>query len=280
MARYIPFAISALALAAAVVAFASGEHEGLLPAAAELYPQRYELPVLEELISIYEGALEEGGNDPEILPRLAQFWYERAMLVPKEEKKACFERARDYALKALRADPGFAAREREEGLVAAIKASDDKAALLWYAASQGQLLGMINPLSALRLMKPVRAAYERVAELEETFWGCSALHALGAFEANLATNPFARLFFGGSLEKARGYFERAVSLCPDYLVNYVEYAANYAVSTKDVELFRSLIEKALHGPIGDWPFWNRIAKMDAEALIEEHPELWGEDGSP
>lgn len=263
------------------IAFGSEEHEGVLPAAVELYPQRYELPVLERIISIYEEALEERGDDAEILSRLAQFWYERAMLVPKEEKKACFERARDYALEALRADTGFAAREKEEGLVAAIQASENKAALLWYATAQGQLLGMMNPLSAFRLMKPVQAAYERVVELEETFWGCSALHALGALEANLATTPVVNLFFRASLERAREeYFERALALCPDYLENYRVYAEEYALPKEDAELFRELLEKVLNGPIGDWPFWNRIAKMNAEVLIEEHPDLWGEDGAP
>ena len=259
------------------IAFGSGEHEGVLPAAAELYPQRYELAVLERIISVYEEALEERGNDIDILSRLAQFWYERAMLVAEEEKKACFERARDYALEALRADPGFAAREKEEGLIAAIQASQNKAALLWYAAAQGQLLSMISPLSAFRLMKPMRAAYERVAGLEETFWGCSALHALGALEANLATTPVVNLFFRASLDRAREeYFERALALCPDYLENYCVYAQEYAVPQKDAELFRKLLQKVLGGPVGNWPFWNRIAKLDAEALIAANPDLWGE----
>jgi len=256
---------------------ASGEHEGLLPTAAELYPQRYELPVLERLIALYEGALVDNPNDRELLSRLAQFWYERGILVADEaEKKENFERARDYALSALRVDPGFVGREKEEGLVAAIKASDDKAALLWYAAAQGQLLGMISPLTAFRLMKPVKAAYERVAELEETFWGCSAVHALGAFEANIATTPIVNLFMRASLERAREYFERAIELCPDYLANYWIYARDYAVPKKDAGLFRELLSHVLEGPIDPWPFWNRIAKMDAEALIAEHPELWGE----
>lgn len=268
--------ISALALLASVFlgGLASGEHEGLLPAAAELYPRRYELPVLERLIGIYEGALADRGDAPGILSRLAQFWYERAMLV--DEKRACFEEARDYALAALRAGPGFAELEREGGLVEAIGASADKAALLWYAAAQGQLLGMMNPLAAMRLMRPVRAAYERVAELEETFWGCSAIHALGAFEANIASNPLARLFLGGSWERAREYFERAVSLCPGYLQNYVVYARDYAVPRRDAELFRALLSRVIEGPIDPWPFWNRVSKRDAEALIREHPELWGE----
>ncbi|MGY4707579.1 TRAP transporter TatT component family protein [Candidatus Bipolaricaulota sp. J31] len=274
MSRGMVFCAVLIVLSGGVLA--SGEHEGLLPAAAELYPQRYEYPVLERLIGLYEGALVDDPSDRELLSRLAQFWYEKAMLVPEEEKKACFERARDYALAALRANLAFVEMERKEGLVAAIKACDDKAALLWYAASQGQLLGMINPLSAFRLMKPVRAAYERVAELEETFWGCSALHALGAFEANMATTPVVNLLFGASLEVARGYFERAIELCPDYLENYYVYARDYAVPVKDAALFRRLLRRVLEAPIGGWPFWNRIAKMDAEALIAEHPELWGE----
>ncbi len=255
---------------------ASGEHEGLLPAAAEIYPRRYELPVLERLIAIYEGALAEDGEDAGILARLAQFWYERGVLAPEGEKRGYFERARDYALAALRTDPRFAGLEREEGLVAAIRASDDVAALLWYAAAQGQLLGMINPLTAFRLMKPVKAAYERVVELEETFWGCSAVHALGAFEANIATTPIVNLLMRASLERAREYFERAIELCPDYLANYWIYARDYAVPKKDAGLFRELLSHVLEGPIGPWPFWNRIAKKDAEALIAAHPELWGE----
>ncbi len=246
----------------------------LLPGAERLYQERYKLPVLEELISLYEAALAKAPEDGELLSRLAQFWYEKAMLVSAEEKKACLERSRDYALAALRTEPEFAAVEEKKGLAAAMAVATDPAALLWYADSQGQLLGMISPLTAFRLMKPMQMAYQRILELDRCFWGCSAVHSLGALEAHLATTPLVNLLYKASLEKARSYFEEAITRCPDYLQNYVVYARDYAAAVGDRELFHDLLEHVLAAPIGDWPFWNRIAKMDARELLSQEEELF------
>lgn len=260
-----------LAFAVASLGATAGK---LLPQAEKLYSERYKLPVLEELISLYEAALAKAPEDEELLSRLAQFWYEKAMLVPEDEKKACFERARDYALAALRTEPEFAAVEKEKGLAAAMAVATDPAALLWYANAQGQLLGMISPLKAFRLMKPVQAAYQRIVEIDPCFWGCSAIHSLGALEAHLATTPVVKLFFHASLEKAREYFQEAIERCPDYLENYYIFARDYAVPKKDRTLFHDLLEHVLEAPIGDWPFWNRNAKLAARGLLSQEEELF------
>ena len=69
------------------------------------------------------------------------------------------------------------------------------------------------------------------------------------------------------LSEAKRYFEWAIQIDPTYLDNYVAYAKEYAVRAKDRALFESLLRHVLDAPIGNWPFWNRMAKDRAAELL-------------
>ena len=66
-----------------------------------LYPERYQLPVLERIISLYEQALASDPQNPELFVKLAQHWYEWAVLMPEPEEDLGWRKAADYAFRAL-----------------------------------------------------------------------------------------------------------------------------------------------------------------------------------
>ncbi len=253
----------ALAVLFAVLAWADpGE---LVRQAESLYSERYQLPVLERMIELYERALAEAPEDREILVRLAQLWYEWGALKPEPEEDLGWRKSADYAFQAL----GLS------GLDAALRLSNaefeeflagcaDGRALLWAGHGWGQLLGKMNPFSAFFALPKIRTIYERAMELDPAYMGGSAPQAYGALLANLSDYG---ILFGVKLSEAKQYFERAIELDPTYLENYVAYAKEYAVRAKDRALFESLLKHVLEAPIGNWPFWNRHAKEKAQEYL-------------
>jgi len=59
----------------------------LVREAEALYPERYQLAVLERMISLYEQALAEDPGNKEFLVRLAQLWYEWGCSSLKAKRK-------------------------------------------------------------------------------------------------------------------------------------------------------------------------------------------------
>ena len=230
-----------------------------------LYPERYQLPVLERIISLYEQALASDSRNPELLVRLAQHWYEWGVLMPEPEEDQGWRKAADYAFRAL----GLSGLEEalklsNEGFQEFVRKSTDARALLWAGHGWGQLLGKMNPFSAFFALPKIRAIYERAMELDPTYMGGSAPQAYGALLANLSDYG---ILFGVKLSEAKRYFEWAIEIDPTYLDNYVAYAKEYAVRAKDRALFESLLRHVLEAPIGNWPFWNRMAKDRAADLL-------------
>jgi len=235
--------------------------------AEALFPLRYELPNLERLIGIFELLLSDEPGNPSHLARLAQLWYERAMLVPSDQTEPTLRQAADYGFRALGVsglDDGLRLSDGELGAILA--RTTDPAAILWTAHSWGLLLGRMNPLAAFFAIGKIRRMYERVIELDPGYMGGSALQALGALLANLSDYG---ILFGARLADAKAHFERAIALDPTYLENHVAFAREYAVRANDRVLFERLLRHVLDAPIGDWPFWNRYAKSRAAELLAQ-----------
>ncbi|HHE51589.1 MAG TPA: hypothetical protein ENL30_00815, partial [Candidatus Acetothermia bacterium] len=149
--------------------------------------------------------------------------------------------------------------------------------LLWTANNWGALFGY-NPLQGMVDVGKVKALYERGIVLDEAYWGGSFHNALGAM---LITLP---PLLGGDRERGRAHLERAIALAPGYLENHVVYAQYWGFTydtfgkmngIRDLSLIESELQYVLSAPIGDWPFWNREAKREAEALLQESKEMSG-----
>jgi len=252
---------------------ASGSPPNLLAQADAAFSERFEPARMEEAISYYEEALSIVPIQSEgfVLDRLAQCCYEMTTFSPGNtpDDKDLFEKGKEYGLRSLRLNPDFA-RLEEKDFVEAVGYITDPAALLWTANNWGALFSY-DPLLGMIDVGKVKALYERGIEIAEDYWGGSFHNALGAM---LVTLPS---FLGGSVEEGRSHLERAIEISPDYLENHVVYAQYWgftydlfgkASGIRDPELIERELDFILSAQIGDWPFWNREAKKEAEALLK------------
>jgi tetratricopeptide (TPR) repeat protein len=110
-----------------------------------------------------------------------------------------------------------------------------------------------------------RALLERSVELDPAFADAGGLGILGSVEAMFPA------LFGGNLDKAKAYFERALEVCKrkNHLI-LVGYAKNYAVNAQDRELFIKLLREVLDAPDQgvDVRLSNKVARHRAERYIK------------
>ncbi len=255
--------------------------EEVFARAEELFPERYRPEVLDELIALYEGLLPRLETLPveqqaQVLNRLAQLHYEKSVLREgdTDEDRQLLEKGKEYGLRSLRLNPDFAEWEARD-FAKAVSFVTDVGALLWTADNWGGIF-QFDPLAGLTGVGKLIVMHRRCLELEEAFWGASCHNALGAI---LVTSPG---FLGGDPEEGKEHLERAIELAPDYLTNHVVYAEYWGFTydafgnkngVRDRELIERTVELVREAPIGEWPFWNRIAKRDAERLLEELEEF-------
>ena len=183
-------------------------------------------------------------------------------------------RARDYGLRALElSHPGIGARLPLEPVAAAAGIGEaDVDALFWTAAAWGGAisLGLDRP-DLVADLDVVRALLRRCLELDESF-GRGAVHqAMISIEALPAA-------MGGSPERARAHFDRAVELADGLQSGpYVTFAAAVAVRAQDHAEFVRLLEDALAiDPSADpeYRLANRIAQIRARNLLDRAEELF------
>lgn len=255
--------------------------EALLADARSAFEERHIEAQLLEALRLYEAALEltptsQTASQAEILNRLSQLCYEATTFSPgnTDEDRLLFERGRSYGLKSLRLSPGFAHAESDD-FALAVSYVNDPAPLLWTADNWGALCRM-NPIDGLLQFGKVRDLYERCLEVDELYWGASSHNALGAL---LVATPKA---LGGNPDAGVAHLEAAVELAPDYLLNRVVRAQYWGFTydffgqidgVRDATFVEAELTAVLDQPIGDWPFWNREALVEAEALLRILEEL-------
>ena len=232
---------------------------------------RAAIDLYEVLLSTLEPSGTEIGQQAFILDRLAQLCYETTTFSPgnTKEDRVWFERGKLYGLQSLRLNPDFEALE-EEDFVEAVASVTDASALLWTANNWGGLCGM-NPIEGLLQSGNVRALYERCLAVDETYWGASAHNALGAM---LIVTPSA---LGGDADAGVAHLEAALALAPTYLINRVVRAQYLGFAydlfgqicgVRDAAFIERELEAVLDASVDEWPFWNREAMNEAEALLQ------------
>ena len=274
--RLVAVALLAAGIAGAVWAAESSPDDSLAQADAA-FAERYSYERMLDAIDAYEAVLPHLDSLPNerqalVLNRLAQLHYELTTFTAGDtpEDEDVFRKGKQYGLRSLRLNPGFAALE-EDDFDEAVAAVVDPAALLWTADNWGALLNY-NPISGLLYLGRVRALYERCLAVDEGYWGASAHNALGAI---LIVSPAA---LGGNEATGRDHLEEALALAPTYLLHRVVYAQYWGftydmfgnvIGVRDAAFIEEQLQIVLDSPIGDWPFWNREAKCAAEALLAE-----------
>lgn len=253
----------------------------LIIRANEAFEERFIEERMREAIAWYEAALPYLDQLPVqsqafVLDRLSQAYYELTTFSEGDtpEDRELFAKGKEYGFQSLALSPGFARWEARD-FKRALGFVTDPAALLWTADNWGALF-RYDPWQGMSHVGKVKAMYERCIEVEGSYWGGSCHNALGAL---LVTTPD---FLGGDLEEGKGHLERAIALDFYYLENHVVYAQYWGFTydlfgnmngIRDRELIERELSFVLEAPIGEWPFWNREAKKEAEALLEKMEEF-------
>jgi predicted anti-sigma-YlaC factor YlaD len=184
-------------------------------------------------------------------------------------------RARDYGMRALELEvPGISERLRTEPdtAVEAFDRQDQVDGLFWTAAAWGSAisLGLDRP-ELVADIDAVRAMTRRALALDDTYER-GTIHTV---MIGLESLPEA---MGGSPERARQHFERAVELSGrTQAAPYVTFAASASVSAQDREEFLRLLETALAIDPDASPadrLANRITQRRARWLLERIDDLF------
>jgi len=207
-----------------------------------------------------------------VLNRLAQLCYEATTFSEGDtpEDGDLYEKGKAYGLQSLRLNPDFAAHE-PQGIEEAVSYATDVAALHWTANNWGKLCGM-NPIQGLFQQSKVLALFSRSVEVDPEFWGASSSSALGSL---LIMSPAA---LGGDMEAGLALVEESIAFDPSYLSNRVILAEYWGftygfygnlIGIRDAELIERELAIVLEADVGDWLFWNPLAKESAEALLKQ-----------
>lgn len=186
-----------------------------------------------------------------------------------------FLRARGYALRGLEVEhPGLGDRLlADPAAAAAALGREDLELAYWAAASWGAAIatGKDQP-ELLADLPAVRALLERALALDES-WGDGALHE--AFVALEAATPAA---LGGSPERAREHFARAVELSGGHSAGpYVTLAEAVAVPAQDRAEFTRLLGEAAAVDVDAVPrlrLANVLAQRRAAWLLAQADDLF------
>jgi len=143
---------------------------------------------------------------------------------------------------------------------------DDVPGLYWAGLTWGSAMAYSNgDMNKLADAPIARALVERSVELDPGFADAGGLGVLGTVEASFPE------LFGGSLETAKGYYERALKQCErrNHLI-LLSYAKVYAVAKQDRALFVSLLREILDSPdLGaDIRMTNKVARHRAKRYIK------------
>jgi hypothetical protein len=234
-----------------------------------------------QAIALYEAVLPSldtlsGRSQAYVLNRLSQLCYEAPMFSDGDtsEDRDLFTKGKAFGLQSLRLNQDFALHE-SRGLEEALSYVTDVAAMHWTANNWGMLCGM-NPLQGLLQQGSVLALFARCVELDPDFWGGSAASALGSLLI-MVPGPL-----GGDDEAGLALVEDSILMDPSYLHNRIILAEYWGFTygyfgqltgIRDAELIERELAVVLEGDIGDWSFWNRQAKKQAERLLTQLREI-------
>lgn len=189
-----------------------------------------------------------------------------------ERARVFYVRGRDYAMRVLLQNQKI--REAFDKDLPAFQAAlatltkDDVPAVFWTAFGWGSYINITrSDVGVVADLPKVLAMMEFVRQTDPTYFYGGPYLILGSIEGSVPQ------VLGGKPEKAKEYFERALTVNGGkFLLTYVYYAKMYAVPKQDQELFESLLKKVDDASLDILPearLTNAIAKKKAR-LLREH----------
>jgi len=232
-------------------------------------------------LKLLEVMLKSDPDNERLLRLLSQGYssYALGFLEGKDNARACefYLRGRDFGYRILRRDAKLA--RALDGTVDDLKAElatrgkDDVPGVFWSAFGLGSYvqLSLTEP-SALADLPKAEVMMEFVDRVDSSYYYGGADLFLGTL-AGMRPK-----MLGGSPEKAKAYFDKAVRLSGGkFLITYDYYASAYAVPTQNEELFTELLGKVRDASLDILPEFrlaNAIAKEKADSLLAKKADLF------
>jgi predicted anti-sigma-YlaC factor YlaD len=190
-------------------------------------------------------------------------------------------RGRNYALDGLLLDyPDFVEKLRENPEHALQALSPKDVPLLYWAGAGwgGAISTDPSNMSLVAELSTVEAVMRRALALEEDY-------NYGAIHEFFITYEGSRSeAMGGSTERAKMHFDRAVTLSQGKKASpFVALASSVAVRQQDYQMFKQLLHKALEidtDAVPKWQLANILAQEKAQWLLDHSPDLFLEYEEP
>jgi predicted anti-sigma-YlaC factor YlaD len=198
----------------------------------------------------------------------------------RERARKMYLRARDYCLRLLDVRrPGIqAALTADPAGALATATREEVPALYWTGASWGAAIALsLDRPELIADLPAARSLMTRALALDEAYDS-------GAIHAAMITLEALPAAMGGSPERARAHFARAVELTKGLSAGpYVSLATSLSVQAQDRAEFTRLLEQALAIDVDEAPQWrlaNLIAQKRARDLLARADELFADAGWP
>jgi len=270
-----------------VVVEYSAEGRAQLEAAIEALKVALAVPAdLDETREQDVNAFPVAPEERDLAVKLSQGYLTLGVIFAKGEdgEADAYRKGKHWGLKSLRMDSDFAAVEKREGFLDAVRQETNAPALYW-AGMNWLSLANFDRLAAVSsgVVKKTVAMIERVLELDETYDCYGAYRVLGSIWGALPWLPFGT--YRRDLERARTYLCHVVDdpqLCGDLPPRPVDPACTEYLGNRRVLAEFHLMEKGLwaeaaqvlqsviDAPVGEtYSLFNARAQDDARQLLEE-----------
>ncbi len=258
----------------------AGEAEDLIRNADRMLLTSYNAADLEEIINLYESALQVEPDNFEALSALGHLYLLRGDGYCKEgdDKKNCFKKALYYNERAMYTNPDFkelidngaevweavevlSEREMEPMLFWAT------AVFYYYKESLGPLGQMIN----FRWIKRARRVMERMSEVNPDFGG-GAVHFTWALYYLAIPESV-----GGDREKSEVLFAKAIEVGDDWLLNRWGRAKYFHVKMQNREQFKKDLEWVIAQNVSEMQghrAWKTYFVDDARNMLDHIDEYF------
>lgn len=244
--------------------------------AEQAWLERADPDRLQEAIIYFKRAHETDRTDREILTRLARALYFQAdgYLEDVDERLLRYDQGAYYGEKALSLNPAFRDQLRTGTPLIdalAVLGDSDLEPLYWTASNLGKWSKLKGIPTVIANKDLIRAMLEKVSSLDESFYYAATSRYWGAFYAAAPS------VMGGDLKKSQAYFERAISLAPNFFAIRVLMAELYCVKMKDRACFRQQLEFVLQTEaqiLSDVIPEQRVEQRKARELLEREAELF------
>ena len=216
----------------------------LLLSADTLWLEKHHPDSFDKAIELYEEIYAISSKNRTVLERLSFAYSLKGyyFAVSKQEQLFLLEESLDYLEQCLDLNTEYVSIKNKDlsfDEELATLGSNDLFCLLFKAQTRGQWAKVRGIGQSLKYVGALRAMISRVESIDSTFYHGAVPRYWGAFYANLPT------FMGGSDEKAKDYFQKAINIAPYYLSSYRLFLEDYAIPKRDELLFDQLTSTVL-----------------------------------